>query len=201
MATLSTKYVDSEILRALLERLNKMYKSLLDYTDSAVENIDYAEYVTDAAYDSESAKINFTNQEGTVVSSIDASDFIKDGMLSGVAYDSSAATLTFTFNTDSGQEDITVDISTLIDVYTAGDGIDVTNNTISAVVSSSSESYLSLSSAGLSVTGIDAIADRVTTVEEWIDENYITTAEVDELFTSLDETYVGFADAAGVTSE
>ena len=200
MANFTTKYLESAGLNALLTRIASLFKYLKDYTDTAVENIDYTEYVTDASYDSESATINFTNQEGTVVSSIDASAFIKDGMLSSVSYDSSAATLTFSFNTDAGTEDITVDISSLIDIYTAGNGISVDSNVISVVVSSSSESYLTVDENGLAVSGIDAIADRVSAVETWVDEDYLTSDDIDEIITTLDATYEGFAEATGVTT-
>lgn len=200
MATLSTKYVDSEVLLALLKRLNKMYKSLKDYTDSAVEGIDYTEYVTDAAYDSGSATINFTNQNGDVVSSVNAADFIRDGMISAVSYDSSTAVLTFSFNTDAGQEDITVDLASLIDIYEAGDGISVDDHIITAVKSSSSEDYLSISSDGIAVTGIDAIEQRVTAVENWVDSNVFEESELDLMIYTIEgQTGYGFASAMGLS--
>lgn len=200
MANLTTKYLDSAGLNALLARIAKLYAYLKQYTDNAVANIDYTEYVTDAEYDSTNAQIIFKNQEGTQVSTIDASAFIKDGMLNAVSYDSSSASLTFSFNTDAGTSDITVDLASLVDTYAAGNGIDVADNVISAKVSSSSESYLGVDENGLYVTGIDAIAGRVSAVEAWVDEEYITADEVDEIITTLNATYTGFAAAAGITS-
>lgn len=60
----------------------------------------------DASYDSETKRINFLDNGGNIVSYIDATDFIKDGMVSNVAI--SEGNLVITFNTDAGQEPISI---------------------------------------------------------------------------------------------
>lgn len=60
----------------------------------------------DASYDSETKRINFYDNGGNIVSYIDATDFIKDGMVSNVAI--SEGNLVITFNTDAGQEPISI---------------------------------------------------------------------------------------------
>lgn len=55
--------------------------------------------------------------------SIDASDFIKDGMISSVSYDKDTHKLTITWNTSAGHADTVIDLSGLVDVYTAGNGL------------------------------------------------------------------------------
>ena len=59
-----------------------------------------------ASYDSQTKRINFYDNGGNIVSYIDATDFIKDGMVSNVAI--SEGNLVITFNTDAGQEPISI---------------------------------------------------------------------------------------------
>lgn len=211
MASLTNKYLDSTGLSALLTRIANLYNSLKTYSDTLVENIDYTEYVTDAEYDSENKTILFKNQNGDEISTIDASDFIVDGMLQTVELTTSDANgtegnyLHFTFNTDAGVDDIYVDVQDLVDIYTAGDGIDVTDNVISVVVSSSSEAYLTVSNDGIAISGIDNIKSQVETnttsissLNSWVDDNTITEDDIDSLITTVNETYEGFASAMGV---
>ena len=68
---------------------------------------------------------------------IDATPFIKDGMISDVEYDEATNSLTITFNTDAGKEEIVVPLVDLVDIYTgvAGDRVNVSvssDNKISA---------------------------------------------------------------------
>lgn len=60
----------------------------------------------DASYVSQTKRINFYDNGGNIVSYIDATDFIKDGMVSNVAI--SEGNLVITFNTDAGQEPISI---------------------------------------------------------------------------------------------
>lgn len=60
----------------------------------------------DAAYDERQKKIEFYDIDGNEVASIDATDFIKDGMVSNVEI--SNGNLVITFNTDAGKEPISI---------------------------------------------------------------------------------------------
>lgn len=93
--------------------------------DSSVANI---------TYDKDTVQIIATNTSGTTLCTIDASDFVKDGMLNKVTYTKtdSSALLNFTFNTDAGKSDISINLSDLIDVYTAGTGITISNHVVYA---------------------------------------------------------------------
>lgn len=62
-------------------------------------------YFDDVEYDSSSKRINF-KKNSTVIDYVDATDFIKDGMVSSVTV--SNGNLVLTFNTDAGREDITL---------------------------------------------------------------------------------------------
>lgn len=81
-------------------------------------------------YDSATKKINLTGIGSAVIASVDATDFIKDGMVEGVSFNPDTKMLTITFNTESGKEDIEVNLSDLVDTYTAGTGITITGNSI-----------------------------------------------------------------------
>lgn len=86
-------------------------------------------------YDSQSKRINFYNTStgGTVLAYVDATDFIKDGMVDTVEIDtpsggtySGQTCLIITFNTDAGKEEIDIPISGIFDAdnYYTVDEID-----------------------------------------------------------------------------
>lgn len=108
------------------------------------------------SYDSADKKIYLYGQDKTkakALSSIDCTSFVKDGMLEGSAlYKATKATGTVTinghpyelsgltanhtyiilvWNTDSSKDAMSIDVTTLIDVYTAGEGLTLTNNQFS----------------------------------------------------------------------
>lgn len=103
-----------------------------------------------ASYDSTTKKITLS-YDGAALSEIDASDFIKDGMVNGVTYDSTKKAITITFNTDAGKDDITVDVSDLVDTYTNGDGLALASNKFSVKVKDG-EAYIAADSTGLHTT-------------------------------------------------
>ena len=135
------------------------------------------------AYDSGTKKINLTGKGGTVIASIDASDFIKDGMVDSVEL--SGNNLVITFNTSAGKEPISVDLSKFLDVYTAGAGIAVSGKTISAKVDSSTEKYLTVGADGLKVSGITAdiaaaeqrVATQAKTYADTQDADFLAQAK------------------------
>lgn len=69
-------------------------------------------------YDSTGKKIKLVAGADSTKMEIDATPFIKDGMLKDVAYDASNNTLTFTWNTDGGDQTDTVVLSDILDPYT-----------------------------------------------------------------------------------
>ena len=63
--------------------------------------------VDSASYNSDEKKIVFS-ANGNEVASIDATDFVKDGMIESVELDGTV--LKITFNTEAGKEEISVDL-------------------------------------------------------------------------------------------
>ena len=106
-------------------------------------------------YDSTAKKIQLLGINNAVIAEIDATDFIKDGMVNKVQFDPASKILTITFNTDSGKEAITVNLSSLVDTYTAGKGINITGNVVSVKVDPNSEGdFLSVGTAGVKISGV-----------------------------------------------
>ena len=64
---------------------------------------------TEVEYNSSATTIDFYDLDGNVVSSLDASDFVIDGMVEDVYL--SGTTLVIDFNTESGQQDIEIDLT------------------------------------------------------------------------------------------
>lgn len=71
------------------------------------------------SYDSENKKIKLTGIGNSEIASVDASDFIKDGMLDTARFDPETKEITLTFNTASGKDPIKINVSSLVDTYTA----------------------------------------------------------------------------------
>lgn len=80
------------------------------------------------SYDSENKKIKLTGIGNAEIASVDASDFIKDGMLDTARFDPETKEIILTFNTASGKDPIKINVSSLVDTYTAKAGSGITLN-------------------------------------------------------------------------
>lgn len=87
-----------------------------------------------------------------------------DQFLKSVEYSADDKSLTFVFNTAEGEQTSVVDLSSLVDTYVAGNGIELIENGFSIKLDPSSESYLSVSEAGIKVEGINEIKKNVQEV-------------------------------------
>lgn len=91
------------------------------------------------------------------ISRVNANAFVKDGLLESATYNANTHILTLTFNTDAGKSAIDVDLGTLVDTYTAGDGLyfsDEGNHNFAIKIATGSESFLSVDANGLKISGI-----------------------------------------------
>lgn len=127
-------------------------------------------------YNTETKKINLEGFDSSVIASIDATAFIKDGMINTVELVTNPEShdpgtyLVITFNTDAGKDAIYLDVTGLIDVYQGTNGVKVTGKDIHLIIDSTSEPYLSLSNAGIKIKGINAKISEV--VEQAIIEAF-----------------------------
>ena len=147
------------------------------------------------SYDSsdKTIKLKYTDSAGaeTVLGNIDASIFVRDSMvkdvalvvnpgqgLDGTTYPAGTYIL-FTFNVPNadGEKYIYLNVTSLIDVYTAGNGISVSGKVIAVKVATDSTEYITVSSAGLSVK---KLYDKVS---GW---NSARVDEINELKTKAD---------------
>lgn len=87
------------------------------------------------SYDSENKKIKLTGINKAEIASIDATDFIKDGMLESASFTGAAGEggqhkncIKLVFNSDSPADPIYIDVSSLVDTYTAKAGSGLTLN-------------------------------------------------------------------------
>lgn len=76
-----------------------------------------AEAVASVDYDSENKTIDFYNANNVKIDSIDATDFIKDGMIDSVTIETTGGTtyLVIVWNTDAGKETTRIDIGDIFD--------------------------------------------------------------------------------------
>lgn len=127
-------------------------------------------------YNTETKKINLEGFDSSIIASIDATAFIKDGMINTVELVTDPEShdpgtyLVITFNTDAGKDAIYLDVTSLIDVYQGTNGVQVTGKDIHLIIDPTSEPYLSLSNSGIKVEGIDAKISKV--VEQAIIEAF-----------------------------
>lgn len=127
-------------------------------------------------YNTETKKINLEGFDSSVIASIDATAFIKDGMINTVELVTDPEShdpgtyLVITFNTDAGKDAIYLDVTGLIDVYRGTNGVRVTGKDIHLIIDPTSEPYLSLSDNGIKIKGINAKISEV--VEQAIIEAF-----------------------------
>lgn len=127
-------------------------------------------------YNTETKKINLEGFDSSIIASIDATAFIKDGMINTVELVTNPVShnpgtyLRITFNTDAGKDAIYLDVSGLIDVYRGTNGVRVTGTDIHLIIDPTSEPYLSLSNYGIQIKGINAKISEV--VEQAIIEAF-----------------------------
>lgn len=116
-------------------------------------------------YTKESSKIELIGKNETVISTIDASDFVADGFLDSVEWKADNSNiLVFTWNTTAGKTATEIDLTKYIDTYTNGDGLDLNSKTFSVKIKTG-EKYIKVDENGVYSDGIDtAIETECTTV-------------------------------------
>lgn len=129
-------------------KINNNTFAIADKTASLAMNL---------TYDSTAKKIKLAI--GSETQEIDATDFIKDGMLDNATYNAENKKLTLTFNTASGKSAIDVDLTDLVDTYVLSAGAATTGT------------YLTLT-PGVSGTGSTSDPWKVTVA---LDETNLTT--------------------------
>ena len=125
-----------------------------------------------------------------LVASMDLSKFAVDGMVNSVSYDEQTHTITIAWNTDAGITQTEINLSSLIDVYTSGNGIQVEGNVISAKLDPQSQSFLTISENGIKLSGIVGseieIGEGVNDAEgNQVDKTNKISSVLDTIFTTI----------------
>lgn len=123
------------------------------------------------------AGLKLIGKGGTEIAVIPAADFIKDGMLENVELKAASVEepvgeetegtfLVFTFNTDTGSRVINLDVTSLIDVYTAGNGLQLDSKAFSVKLDAANEAFLTVGAGGIKLSGVQAAIDAAVEAEE-----------------------------------
>lgn len=83
-----------------------------------------------------------------VTSTIDASDFIKDGMVDSARYDAASKKIVISFNTDAGKTPISVDVAAMVHEYSAGTGLNLNGSTFSVDNTIATKDYANTAASG-----------------------------------------------------
>lgn len=86
----------------------------------------------------------------------------QDTFLNNATFNASSNKLELTFNTESGKSSVEVDLSALVDTYTAGNGLNVANKQFSIKIKDG-EKYLEATADGLATKGIDTALENIST--------------------------------------
>lgn len=139
------------------------------------------------AYDSSTRKLQLKGNNNNVINDIDATAFVKDGMLNDTAvFTASATTQSITFSGSSNTHEYSglttnhhylafefkidnndtqpykyeiLDATSIIDVYKNGNGLDLTGHTFSVKLAQGSETFLTVDGNGVKLSGVKAAID------------------------------------------
>lgn len=162
---------ESEGVKEISLKINANDKVLTQAAEGLLANINLTWSTTDG--------LKLIGKNSTEIASIPASDFIKDGMLQSVELKvasvdepigeaTTGTFLVFTFNVDAGSKVINVNVTDLIDVYTASTGIKLEGKNFIAVIDPASEAFLTVGADGIKLSGVqDAINAAKTTVDAY----------------------------------
>lgn len=134
--------------------------------------------------------LELKGKDNALVASINLSQFAIDGMVNSVSYDEQTHTITIAWNTDAGITQTKINLSSLIDIYTAGNGIQVEGNVISAKLDPQSQSFLTISENGIKLSGIVGseieIGEGVKDAEgNQVDKANKISSVLDTIFTTI----------------
>lgn len=114
-AMYTNETIDSKISTAKTEAISAA-KTELDGITLAIEKYNEVESIV------------IKDSEGAVIADVSAATFVKDGMLTNAVYNAETNKITLTWNTDAGKTDTEIDLTDLVDTYTGGNGISVSNS-------------------------------------------------------------------------
>ena len=159
--------------------------------------------VTGATYNSTNKSIELKNAAGTVVSTVDATAFIKDGMVDNVEVKDvpgSGTCLVITFNTEAGKDAINIPISKIFNASNYFTKDDLTGSSTTVVVTKANSANTASTVALAGVTGLQAAlnnkADNSALTAHTASSVHMSATEK----TNLDSLATNIAAISGITS-
>lgn len=162
---------ESEGVKEISLKINANDKVLTQAAEGLLANINLTWSTTEG--------LKLIGKNSTEIASIPASDFIKDGMLQSaelkvasedepIGEATTGTFLVFTFNVDAGSKVININVTDLIDVYTASTGIKLEGKNFIAVIDPASEAFLTVGADGIKLSGVqNAISAAKATVDAY----------------------------------
>lgn len=175
----------------LAEELGKLVDN--DTTYSVVEGekvlkLNETVFSTEIGLKHENGMISLTGINGEVIAEFSDADFVKDSVLEDVNYNTETKEIEFTWKTVDGETKTdAVSVADFVQTYTAGNGLEANGNEFTVKIDTESESFLSVGTNGVKLTGVQAAID--TAKQAAIDDaatKYATTGDLSALETALD---------------
>ena len=145
-------------------------------------------FSTEIGLKHENGMISLTGINGEVIAEFSDSDFVKDSVLEDVEYNAETQKIVFTWKTVDGETKTDeVSVADFVQTYTAGAGLELSENEFAVKVDSESEAFLSVSTNGVKLAGVQTAIDAAK--QAAIDDaaaKYATTGALSELETAID---------------
>ena len=130
---------------------------------SAISGSMSSELIANAVYDSDLKSLVFYNSKNEAIASIPVSDIVVSGLIQEAYYDKETKKIVIVF--ENG-DTIEIDVSDVIDIDEAGDGLVSEDGTIKVLIDPESDDYLTVSSGGVKVAGVDAAISAAVADEQ-----------------------------------
>lgn len=164
--TATNTKLDNEIIRAkATEKTNAdaivVEADRNDAQDTLISNLQSSKVSTVNLVQDPDNELHYT----LMVDSTNAGEISipKDRFLKQAYYDPQKKSLIFIFVTEDREQTVPVDISDLVDTYTAGNGLSLANNKFSITIDSTSDSYLTVGANGIKLSGVAAAINKLDT--------------------------------------
>lgn len=140
-------------------------------------------------------QIQLIGKNDTIISTIEVAEFIKDGMLKTVTLVDIEGIphLRFEFNTG---EVVDLNVKDLIDIYSAGNGLEMVNNVFQIKIDPNSEGFLTTSVDGLKLSGVQ---DAINVVDEKLKAEIFTRDSDDRVINARIDTLTGSVETINTT--
>lgn len=153
-------------------------KNRNDAQDTLITNLQNSKVASVELIQDQQNSLHYT----LMVDSVNAGEISipKDRFLKEVVYDADTTSLVFTFVAENGDSVVRVNIGDLVDVYTAGNGLQLAaSNKFNVVIDSTSDSYLTVGPNGVKLIGVAAAINSVRSEFEESNQQLIGSIEAE----------------------